>query len=159
MKFLSILTMLFGFSQCGSTKLVENPPFNVESAVYTNWVGGQPGSSGMNVVIRYTSDKEIEFDSLYYSKRISKLEVKPGKDSKVIVGHFNTSVKKNDLILDVDSKKELHNKIPEINKLPFELKENEAVISYKIDNKVKYFKIENLKKGKPVFFPSARPRN
>ncbi len=155
MKVLSILTILFGFSQCVSTKLVENPPFKIESATYTNWVGGVPGVSGTNVKIVYSSNENIEFDSIYFSKKITNLEQRSYKNKKMVVGNFNTSPPKTDLVMDVNTQKELNNKIPDAKKIPFDLKENEAVVSYKKGTKIKYFKIENLKKGKQVFYQSA----
>lgn len=158
MKILSILVIIYGFSQCGSLKLEENPPFKITSATYTSWVGGVPGVSGKNVKITYTSNKNIEFDSIYFSKRKAKLEINTTKNQKMIVGHFNTSSQKRDVILDIDPRKELKNEIPEIKNFPFKLNENEAVISYKIKDKTKYFKIKSLKKGERIFFPSAPKR-
>lgn len=46
MKILTILTILFGFSQCGSSSIIKNPAFKVEKAFYNNWVGGQKGVAG-----------------------------------------------------------------------------------------------------------------
>ncbi len=158
MKFLSILAIIFGFSQCGSLKLEENPPFKITSAIHTNFSGGQQGVSGMNVKIMYTSNETIEFDSIYFSKRIAKLEVRNGNDIKMVIGHFNTSTRNRDLVLDANPKKEINNKVPELKEFPFELKDNEAIISYIISDKIKYFKIKSIKKGKPVFFPSAPKR-
>ena len=94
MKILSILVIIYGFSQCGSLKLEENPPFKITSATYTSWVGGLPGVSGKNVKIVYTSNKDIEFDSIYFSKRKAKLEINNTKNQKMIIGHFNTSTGK-----------------------------------------------------------------
>jgi hypothetical protein len=158
MKFLSIIAILFCFTQCGSLKLEENPPFKITSAVYTNFSGGQKGVSGMNVKIMYTANETIEFDSIYFSKRIVKLEIQKGNDIKMIIGHFNTSTINRDLVLDANPKKEINNKVPEIKEFPFDLEDNEAIISYIINDKRKYFKIKSIKKGKAAFFPSVPKR-
>jgi hypothetical protein len=155
MKILSILAIIFGFSQCGSLKLEDNPPFKITSAVYTNLSGGQPGVKGIDVQIIYTSKNVIEFDSIYFAKRIAKLEVNKIDAQKMIIGHFNTSTIKRDIVLDSNPTKEINNEVPEIKKFPFELNENEAIISYKIKGKTKYFKIKSVKRGKPIFYPSA----
>lgn len=153
MKFLSILTIIIGFSQCGTTKLIKNPPFKIESATYTNWVGGVPGVSGTNVEITLSEKATIVFDSLFFRKRATKIDVK----QHILVAYFNTSNrKKYDVILHSDSKKELKNKIPKPDSFPFELKENEAIISYKVDNKTKYFKIENIEKLKTDHLPKIQ---
>ena len=75
------------------------------------------------------------------------------EDKTFLIGHFNNSNReKYDIIIDADRKKEINNKPPETVKIPFELKENEAVISYKEDGKTKYFKIENIKQVISEFY-------
>lgn len=94
MKILSILVFIFGFLQCGSLKLEEKHPFKIQSAISTEWSGAQLGSRGMDVKIIYSSDKNIEFDSIYFSKRMVKIESYIIKGQKMIVGHFNISTLK-----------------------------------------------------------------
>ena len=52
----------------------------------------------------------------------------------------------NGFVLDKNPIKELHNPLPNFQKFPFKLKKNEAIISYKVDKKIKYFRISDLKK-------------
>ena len=74
----------------------------------------------------------------------------------LLIGHINTLKRQNrDLILDTDVTKELKNTLPDVKKIPFELKEDEAILSYKLGDKINYFKIEDIEKVKPVFFPRA----
>ena len=47
----------------------------------------------------------------------------------------------------------MKNTLPDIANFPFQLKENEAILTYKIKNKIKYFKIKNIEKAIPKFFP------
>jgi hypothetical protein len=155
MKIVFLFIVIIGFSQCGSLKLEENPPFKIISSVSKNWVGGQPGVKGINVKITYTTDKVIEFDSIYYSKKVAKLELNQSNNRKMIIGYFNTSTRKNDIILASNSKKEINNTVPEIKNFPFQLKEDEAINSYKIKGKIKYFKVTSIKKEQGAFFPSA----
>ena len=58
------------------------------------------------------------------------------------VAHFKN--KKQDLILDSNLAKEYGNKAPVLEKSPFNLKNNEAVLEYKNNNKTQFFKITNL---------------
>jgi len=152
MKLLGILILTFGFTQCASLNLDKNPPFQITSAMYQNWVGGLPGSNGVIVTISYQSDADIAFDSIYFLKKVSKLESNEYKGTKTLSGRIYTSVSsdRNDLILHSDPKKELKNQLPKLNKLPFDLKDTEAVISYKVESKIKYFKVIHIKKGKPI---------
>ncbi len=159
MKILSILTIIFSFSQCSSNKFVENPPFKVEKAVYNNWSGGQPGVSGTMVEIHLLNAFEIEFDSLYFQQKETKLEVSKKENKTILIGHFSTSTREpRNLVLDVDTTKELKNTPPNVTKPKFDLKENEAVLSYKKGNEMYYFKVENIKQLTPKFFPSANKK-
>ena len=159
MKILSIVAILFGFSQCGSTKIVKNPPFKIESAVYNHWTGGLPGVSGTRVEIRLSEKSSIAFDSLFFLNKATKVEIREEKGNTFLTAHFSTSKKRNqnrDVILHSDSKMEINNKVPVNDNFPFELKENEAIISYKIDEKTKYYKIENVEQTKSDFYPSVK---
>ena len=157
MKILSIFALLFGFTQCASLKLEKKAPFVVTSAVYNHWVGGMPGVSGTKVEIRLENKADIVFDSLYFLNRVTKIEIKSEKAHTLLIANYSTSNRQNrDIILDSDPKKEVNNKIPDADKFPFELKENEAVISYKEESKTKYFKISNLKKTAPDLYPEMR---
>ncbi len=159
MKILSILTLLFGFTQCTSTKFIKNPSFKVTKAVYNNWSGGQPGVGGIKLVMHLKNAKDIAFDSVYFQKKITKIEVTEKENAMHLIGHFtNSKSVKRDLILDADPTKELKNTPPLITKFPFDLKENEAVLTYKKGNKTVYFKLENIKKVQPKFFPSANKK-
>lgn len=154
MKILSIIAILFGFSQCGTSKLVTNPPFKITSATYNNWVGGLPGSSGTRVEIRLTDKENIAFDSLFFQKKATKIEVREANGKTFLTAHFNTSTaNKRDLILDSDSRKEINNEVPKNDNFPFELKENEAIISYKVSGKIKFYKIEKIEATKPNYYP------
>ncbi|MFT7498685.1 MAG: hypothetical protein ACI8QP_001271 [Porticoccaceae bacterium] len=156
MKILLILTILLGFAQCGSGTFVQNPSFEVEKAFYTNWVGGQPGVSGTKLEIHLKNASEIIFDSLYFNNKRTKVEVLQKEEITQIIGHYSTSKRINsDLIMDLDSKKELQNTPPIIKKLPFELDANEAVVSYKKGKKTLFLRIENIKKTQSTPFPSA----
>jgi hypothetical protein len=158
-KILFILALLFGFLQCGSNTFVKNPTFKVEKAFYNNWVGGQPGIRGIKVEMHLKDASEINFDALYFQGKVTKVEVSMKDGLAQVVGHFSTSkIQKRDIILDLDVTKELENKVPKLDKFPFELKENEAVLSCKKGVKTLYFKIENISKVVLMPFPFLNKR-
>jgi hypothetical protein len=109
---------------------------------------------GVHVFIDYTSKSAVTFDSIYFMNTVVKLEMNERKGVKYLAGRFNTTTvnSREDLILHREGTKELGNKIPAL-KIPFVLKENETVISYKEGGKIKYFKIAGLKKNDTDFYP------
>ncbi|WP_331363256.1 hypothetical protein [Polaribacter sp.] len=161
MKILSVIAILFGFTQCGTSKLVKTPPFKIASATYNNWVGGLPGVSGTRVEIRLSEKENIDFESLFFKNKSTKIEVREENGKTFLTAHFNTSKSRGgrDLILDSDSRKEIKNEVPKNDDFPFELKENEAVLSYKVAGKIKFYKIENIEATKSDFYPKAKKIN
>jgi len=143
MKILLILATVFSFTKCKSIKVADNAPFTIEKATYYTWAGGQAGVSGMHVAIELKDVSDVVFDSLYFKNKVAKVEVK----NKAIIANYSMSkTLPSDIILDIDPKKELKNDIPKPNKFPFQLEKNEAILSYQIDGKTKYFKINTVVK-------------
>ncbi|UAM97648.1 hypothetical protein K8354_15285 [Polaribacter litorisediminis] len=141
----SMLLVILAFSKCGSAKFDKNPPFQITSAVVQNWYDEQQGIQGKSLKITYTSNKMIQFDSVFFDKRSTDLQVKHTNESKLVLGYFK-SKEKQDLILDENPVKEFQNAVPILKEMPFQLKDNEAVISYRIKGKKKYFKIIGIEK-------------
>ena len=143
MKTLSILLLILSFSQCGSTQFEKNTPFIIDSANYMTWTGGQPGIHGINVQIQLKEKSNITFDSLYFRNKATKIEI---KEASLIITNYTNSKNKNlDITLHLDPKKEFRNKLPIQKKIPFELSKNEAVLTYQLNGKTKYYKIKDIK--------------
>lgn len=139
--------------QCKSAQFDGKPPVKITGATFNNWVGGQQGVSGIRIIIGLEKNENIDFQKIYFAKKEGRIEISVRKDKTFLIGHLDTSTReKEDMILERDSAKEINNKIPET-KFPFELKENEAVISYLKDGELKYFKVKNIKQTKTDFYP------
>ncbi|MDT7831326.1 hypothetical protein RQM59_02985 [Flavobacteriaceae bacterium S356] len=147
------ILMTIGLMSCKSLKFEKTPPFQVTGATYNNWVGGQEGVSGMKVIIAYTSSENVTFEKILFYNKEANVETQEKEGKKYLVGFFDTSTRKDrDVIMDIDPKEEMKNKIPEKKPL-FELKENEAVIIYVDGETKKYVKVENIKQTKTDFYP------
>ena len=158
-----LVLVITSFSQCSSAqKLQKEAPVVFGSTYYQHWVAGvQGGGSGINLFIptEGISKETIELDSVYFRGKASKLEFKPNNPT-LFIGRFATSGnQRKDVIMSNKPGAEYGNEVPKkTTEIPFELKENECVVSYKEGDKTKYFKIENLVKKQPMHFPSAPPR-
>jgi hypothetical protein len=156
MKTLSILAIILSFAQCGSSMLVKNTSFKVEKAFYNNWIGVQPGVSGTKLEIHLKNASEIIFDSLYFKNKRIKVQVLQKEEITQLIGNYLTSKRiNNDLTLAEDPTQEFQNATPIIKNIPFELKESEAILSYKKGKKTLYLKIINIKKIAATLFPSV----
>ncbi|AZJ32982.1 hypothetical protein SAMN05444344_1256 [Tenacibaculum mesophilum] len=151
MKLIGILILALSFTKCASVKMENNHPFKIESASYSHVTGGVKGSyNSTNLIINFTAEKPVDFQKVYFQNRITKAIVEQHNDKQYITARYKTSSNElNDLILHADPKKEFGNTPAE--EFPFELKENEAMVSYIIEEKTHYVKIENIIKKDKVF--------
>ena len=149
---LTIITM--SFIQCSSAQLDKKVPVTITQTFYQNWIGGQPGSKGTLVSIKLNApDKKMAFDSIYFNGKAVKLQSNLLKNELTLTGNFVVITKPNDLVMHANPKKEFGNTPPKLAaKIPFELEKNEAIISYIIKDKKRYFKVQNIKKTKTLFY-------
>jgi hypothetical protein len=151
------LFILTFFTHCGSAQFDKNPPFTISKAYYQDWFGGQPGSKGTFVQIELSGaiSKDIVFDSVFFKDKATKLELNKATSIQVLKGNFiSISHKDRNIVMHSDPKEEMVNKARgATGQNPFEISDNECVISYLIKKKKHYYKVENLKKEKPIYYP------
>jgi len=154
--------ILMSFSRCSSQKkLQEKAPVELEQVYCQPWVAGvKGGGSGLNIFIpvKVMPRDNVVIDSVYFRGKVAKLETKP-QNPTLYIGRFQTTRnKKKDIIMSGDGNAEYGNEIPKISKpIPFELKKNECVISYKTADKTEYFKIVNIVDKPLQALPFAPP--
>lgn len=147
------------FSQCSTAqKLQQKAPTQFGEVYFQKWTAGvKGGGSGLNLFIP-VMDKSVEFDSAYFRGQVVKLEIKETNKGLLYIGRFKTELNqpKQDLIMSSDSNKEYGNQLPsKAIDIPFELKEDECVISYIKDGKTLYYKIINITEKESLNYPSA----
>ena len=119
------------------------------------WVAGvKGGGSGINVFIP-VNENTVDLDSIYFRDQVTKLEY--SKDQNMYVGRFKTEFNQPvDMIVSTDMKEESKNKVPMLKQaLPFELEDNECVVSYLDEDKTMYYKFSEIAIKEPVHYPSA----
>ncbi len=137
--------------------LQENLPFVVGEISYQKWFGGTPDSGkGFHVNIIFSQISEgIIIQNIYFMGMEDVLRQNP-QNSKEYSATLAEKPKR-DIILDSNPIKEMNNKKPTIaSEIPYVLKANEAVIQYLINDKVSYYKIENMKELESVYYPSSK---
>lgn len=152
--------IVVSLSHCSSAqKLQKEAPIQVKQAYYQSWVAGiQGGGSGINLFIEFEAHPKtkIQFDSIYFKGRASKIEIKPD-NVNLLIGRFSSSSnQKQDIVMSNEAYGEYGNKPPvKKNAIPFELMDGQCVISYKEKNKIKYFKVDGIKQKQTLYYPSA----
>ena len=147
------------FSQCSSAqKLQKKAPMTFGDVYAQKWVAGvKGGGSGINMFIP-VNDNTVVLDSVYFRNQVAKLEF--SKDQNMYIGRFLTEFNQPvDMIVSTDMKEESQNTLPiDTQKTPFELVDDECVVSYQSDDKTMYYKISNISVKEPVHYPSAPGR-
>ena len=155
--------VLVGFSQCGNSKYLgykfeKKAPFKVREATYQSWVAGiEGGGAGITIIITFEEIDSIgandlfEIDSIYFRNQLMKAVTK-GNPNQIIGRYKSTINQPKDVVFHRDVVKEYGNEAPRpIENSPFELAEEEAVITYKQHEKIKYYKLKLVKKAS-VFY-------
>jgi len=159
LQLLLMLVALTGFSQCSSTRaLQDNAPLEIGEVYFQKWIAGvEGGGSGINLFIP-TSKSTIKLDSVYFRDKGVKLESR-AIDGVLYIGRFKSEFnQRKDMIISSEPNAEFENPVPRIKqKIPFKLKDDQCVISYKEGNKTRYFKIESIAEKRLVQYPSAPP--
>lgn len=153
-----MLLVMASFSQCaGSKKIQDKAPVTIDQAYCQSWVAGiEGGGSGLDIFIPI-KNKFFPLDSVYFRGKVTKLEIAP--DSLMFIGRFKMAFNQpKDIIMHKDPKKEIGNQMPEIpKKIPFDLKDDECVISYLDDEETKYFMVKNIVEKPILAYPAAPP--
>lgn len=157
-----ISIVLTGFTNCSSAqKLEKQVSFKIGEVYFQHWVAGiKGGGSGVNIFIPIDNlENNIQLDSVHFRGKAAKLEFKPNSPTLFIGRFMSLTNRDSDIIMSGKPEEEYGNQLPEqTKKSPFELEQNECVISYIRDGKSRYFKIGNIIEKKAEFYPSAPPR-
>lgn len=147
-----------GFSQCSTMKLSETIELQKEDAskvYYQHWVAGvRGGGSGTNVFIHKSIIDGKAVDSIYFQNKIAKLEV-PNGTNEIYTASFRRNLNQRQ-IPDLSQQGENPETIEQ--EQPFNLEDNEAVVSYIENDTKKYLKITNITKKEALAYPSAPRR-
>jgi len=145
------------FSKCSTAqKLQKEAPLSFGEVYAQTWVAGiKGGGSGINVFIP-VEDNSVVLDSMFF--RGQKVKMEFNKQVKLMyIGRFLTEFnQQKDIILSSDMKEESKNKSPILKEeMPFELNDDECIVSYIKGGKTLYYKISNIKMEQPLHYPSA----
>jgi len=144
----NILGMLFFLMlmSCSNKFYLEKKPIlSFNESYYSKWTSGiQGGGSGFNVYVIIdknidVSKKDIEILGVYFKEKYCTLKYQKSNPYQCFIKN-----KENLETNSPDNKVVKNNDIDE--KIPFSLKGNQAVVSYKVKRKQKYTKITLIKK-------------
>ena len=146
MKSISVLVIsMMVVISCGSIDFQKNPPFKIANTSYHHWTGGQPGISGINILIKYQAESKVVFDSIFFQSKKGYIEYYTKDDQDYLIGRISTSKQVHTTLGD---NKEKETKT----KSSFQLNDDEAVLRYTYQDKTYYYKLSGLEKTDNMHF-------
>jgi hypothetical protein len=138
--------ILFLSISCASKKEIQSDfPQKIAQIYFQQWIGGQELTGrGIYFYIQFEEPlgKEIQLEKVYF------------RGNEAVLNQENENNYKANFFRKNGTENTSKNKKP-----AFDLTENQAILTYKINNKTFYFKFENLKERELIAFPSVgKPR-
>lgn len=160
---ISFLTM--SVSNCKTTKTMNDlkePEMTQEitGAYYQKWVAGvRGGGSGINLYIPVFRE-DLSFEKVFFRGMVTNI-VKGNHDEKAYyIGRFKTALNtREEMTLDEDAKNEYGNNSPlqtDKVEMPFEIADDEAIVTYIENNETKYIKITGITEKPMLALPMQR---
>jgi len=149
-----ICSLLYLGTSCKSTITQKKVPFSINEKTYFQWVGGKEGTRGTTITIKgFTQTTNLSFSKIYFQNH--EYDVVPqfnGND--FVIAATMSEFHKADRIMSGDPVAEYGNRPPQIpKKIPFDLKNDEAVILYSVNGQESYHKISEVKKLETIYRP------
>lgn len=144
-----VLLGLLGFSRCNSQRLLlDMPPFEVGEVKYSSGVSGiESEDTGDYLFVQVVLKEGILLDSVYFRGKKSKMEYFSNQDkwSLYRAKFYKTPFHEKEIVMHADPAKEARNTLLDgVSDVPFDLRPNEAIVSFVKNTKLFYFKIENI---------------
>ena len=153
-----ILVVMLSLSGCSSQKsMVATAPFEMGGATCQNWIGGRAeAGSGilLEIPILSGNTEETKLQQAFFRGKIADVVMERSDNVWVAKANFkNQNGAKPDMVMDADSKKEIGNQPPELmKKFPFELQDDQCVLSFMDGGTTKYFKVDGIKEKTPKIY-------
>lgn len=142
-KVLYLLLIIFSFYNCAKSSFENNTPFSISGAFFKKL------NNKTHIIINYTTKNKVEFKELFFRGEKNIIENNSKLEKTLLIPLKKIRKENFDIQLHHNSKHEFGNKPPQKEtQFPFNLKANEAILSYKEYGKIKYFKIKNIEKEK-----------
>lgn len=161
-RLLFISSFVVAFSKCGTPKdnkaqfeLSLSTPFTITDSYAQSWVAGTPeGGSGTNFFLSVKNiEKGVEIKEVHFRNKKEVLH-RTDQRPELFVAYFNDN-KKEDIIISSDPNAEAQNTPPFVT--PFRLMHNEAIIGYKQNEKMQYFKLTEIREKPLIAYPGSKP--
>ncbi len=147
-----LLLLTFVFLQCKTQYQEKEVPFTITEKSYFNWEDTTKHSKGIEIkIVGNFTTTSLGFSTIYFKN--NKFEVVPiiNGNRFTLVGNTSKIINP-DLQLTKSSEGEYGNQPINIEKIPFELSDNEALVVYTINGENFYYKVKDMEQKESVSY-------
>ena len=145
-KFIFLMSVLFLAIGCKTQSLETSAPFSIDEKVYFDWVGGKKGTQGTTVRFRgKTSSLNISFSKIFFQNREYGVVPQFNSEGFLLEASFSEMTEPVDIMGTNPAIEKALNPPKEEKKIPFDLKDDEAIILYSINGREGYHKVTAIK--------------
>ena len=150
----TFITLLFlGFSSNKNPIFQKEAPFKIVEKSYFYYVSGKKSTNGFKIQLVGTYEsRNLEFTTIYFHNRELKVVPNVHIDKFTLVGGYTTLIAEDILVDEIRLDGETTQK-DNSDDIPFELKDDEAVIVYQINGRNYYYKVSDIEKLETVYYP------
>ena len=139
---------------CKSQSVATSAPFDVNEKSYFEWISGKQGTKGTTIRIEgVVKSLNVSFSKLYFQNQ--EYDVVPQfRDNTFVVEGTSSEFRKREMMLSLDPADEYGNQpsVPE-KKIPFDLKDDEAILLYTVNGLEGFYKISDIVKLDQIYKP------
>ncbi|MCA0933047.1 hypothetical protein LCM02_11335 [Lutimonas saemankumensis] len=152
--FLITIVISAGLLGCKSQSVETSAPFEINEKSYFQWISGKQGTKGTTIRVEgRVKSLNVSFSKLYFQN--NEYDVVPQfRDNIFVVEGTSSEFRNRELILSKDPADEYGNQpsIPK-KKIPFDLKDDEAILLYTVNGLEGFYKISDIVKLDQVYKP------
>ena len=139
---------------CKTQSLETSAPFDITEKTYFYWVEGQRGTEGTSLrLMGKTTSLNVSFSKVYFQNHEYDIVPEYMHDGFSIQATFSKFIEK-DKIMHKDPTSESGNQISDSEKkIPFDLKDDEAILLYSVNGREGYHKIKGMNQLEKVIRP------
>lgn len=151
--FTFVVLLFLGFSSHKNPIFQKKAPFTIVEKSYFYYVSGKKGTNGFKIkLVGLYESRNLAFSSIYFHNRELKVVPNVHIDKFTLVGGYTTLITEDILVDEIRLDGETTQK-DKSDDIPFELKEDEAVIVYQINGRDYYYKVSDIEKLETVYYP------
>lgn len=154
LKLITLFVIFISVSFCAPKKEIQSVfPQEIKTVYYQKWtIGKEKSQQGTHFYIEFKKplSKNLKLKKIYFQNQETKIV---RITATIFKASFSPKPPTKDFIMDKNVLKEYGNEAPVITKPKFVLKQDEAMLEYKSNNHIKYFKLTHVNERKMILYP------